>query len=389
MDKTHYERRSHEQGNMDKYYLLVTFGKELESDGNGNEGRRMILKDISGENTYYFGFYGHPKRMLLLFEEEVIEVIKNKLNVYSQGSSQSDFILEYDLFNDNFQDQYDTLIYGVVVNNDVPIIASNGRSPQKEVYLILDPSEAPKQEENKVLRTLATGQSDITRHEAYTKAQGLNWANASVPKYSAEATYEYVDLGLPSGTKWAKMNVGAKSETDYGLYFAWGETQGYADASTKAFSWSDYKFNPSGDGKTFTKYNTTNNKVVLDAEDDAASINMGGEWHMPTKGQCEELLNTTYITNTWVENYQNSGVNGYLFTSVSNGNTLFVPAAGRCSYGEVVGVGEQGDVLSSSLITDNVDYAWGFYFGSGGAGFDGYYRCNGLSVRGVIGNIDK
>lgn len=78
-----------------------------------------------------------------------------------------------------------------------------------------------------ITRTFATGQSDITRHEAFTKAQGLNWANANVPKYSAEATYEYVDLGLPSGTLWAKMNVGAKSETDAGLYFAWGETQGY------------------------------------------------------------------------------------------------------------------------------------------------------------------
>lgn len=72
---------------MDKYYLLVTFGKELESDGNGNEGRRMILKDISGENTYYYGWFGPPERTLLLFEEEAIEVIKNKLNVYSQGSS--------------------------------------------------------------------------------------------------------------------------------------------------------------------------------------------------------------------------------------------------------------------------------------------------------------
>lgn len=102
-----------------------------------------------------------------------------------------------------------------------------------------------------ITRTFATGQSDITRHDAFTKAQGLNWANANVPNYVAADKfngYEYVDLGLPSGTLWAKMNVGAESETDYGLYFAWGETQGYADASTKAFSWADYKFNPSGDG---------------------------------------------------------------------------------------------------------------------------------------------
>lgn len=194
--------------------------------------------------------------------------------------------------------------------------------------------------------------------------------------------HEYVDLGLPSGTLWAKCNVGASSETDAGLYFAWGETQGYADASTKAFTWSDYKFNPSGDGKTFTKYNTTDNKVVLDAEDDAASVNMGGEWHMPTKGQCEELLNTTYVTNTQVENYQNSGVNGYLFTSVSNGNTLFIPAAGNCDDGEVNNVGEWGNVWSSSLNTDSVDGAWDLSVGSDVAGVYNDDRCIGLSVRG-------
>lgn len=186
---------------IDKYYLLVTFGKELESDGNGNEGRRMILKDISGENTYYYGWFGPPERTLLLFEEEAIEVIKNKLNVYSQGSSQSDFILdcnpnvigEYEgtiLFDDNFFDQYGALIYNLVVNNDVPIISSDGRSPQKEVYLILDTSEAPQQKENKVLRTLATGQSDITRHEAYTKATGLNEFNSLTPVYNSSANLE-------------------------------------------------------------------------------------------------------------------------------------------------------------------------------------------------------
>lgn len=169
---------------MDKYYLLVTFGKELESDGNGNEGRRMILEDISGENTYYYGQYGPPSRGLLLFKEEVIEAIKNKLKVYSQESEQSDFILDYDLIDDYFLDKWGSFIYFQIVNNDVPIIASYDRgSTQKEVYLILDPTEAPQQKESKVLRTLATGQSDITRHEAYTKVTGLNEYNGLVPTY--------------------------------------------------------------------------------------------------------------------------------------------------------------------------------------------------------------
>jgi len=249
----------------------------------------------------------------------------------------------------------------------------------------------------------------------------LNWANANVPKYSAEATYKYVDLGLPSGTLWAKMNVGAKSETDYGLYFAWGETEGHADASTKTFSWRDYKFNPSGDGKTFTKYNTTDNKVVLDAEDDAAHVNCGGEWHMPTKEQCIELIKETkngFVTNAgaftqyaWSDSdghssptqttatISNWDTAGYFFfkntyTSVTDAisaeDYLFIPAAGFCSNGRVDDVGEWGNVWSSSLYADNVYGAWYFGFGSDGAGVTNRGgRCDGQSVRGVIGNIDK
>lgn len=245
----------------------------------------------------------------------------------------------------------------------------------------------------------------------------MNWANANVPKYSTQITYEYVDLGLPSGTLWAKCNVGANSETDYGLYFAWGETEGYANASTKAFSWSDYKFNPSGDGETFTKYNATDGKIALDAEDDAASVNMGGEWHMPNRAQCYELFEETkngFVTNegvftqyTWDGEYSNPteatatisnwNAAGYFFfkntyTSVTDAITaedyLFIPAAGFCDEGEVGGVGGCGSVWSSSLNTDGVVSAWCFFFDDLGAGVDGYDRYSGRSVRGVVGELE-
>ena len=208
--------------------------------------------------------------------------------------------------------------------------------------------------------------------------------NPLVDPYNGKA---YVDLGLPSGTKWATMNVGANNETDYGLHFAWGETQGYADASTKAFTWSDYKFNPSGDGSTMTKYNSTDGKTVLDLEDDAAHVNWGGDWHMPTKEQCDELFNTAYVTNAWVTNYNDSGINGFLFTSVSNGNTMFVPAAGYCGDGELFGVGDVGGVWASARHSVDVWDACSFSFGSDGAGVnDGAGgRFSGHSVRGVVG----
>ena len=202
--------------------------------------------------------------------------------------------------------------------------------------------------------------------------------------------HAYVDLGLPSGTKWAKMNVGANSETDYGLYFAWGETEGYTASQVgtdKQFNWSDYKYGTSS--SNLTKYNASDNKTHLELTDDAAAANMGGDWHMPTKEQCEELLNTTYVTNAWVTDYQGSGVNGRLFTSVSNGNTMFVPAAGYCVDGEVFSVGIDGYVWASALFSEYVRNAWNFFFGGGGAGVDLSSRFSGQSVRGVVSLAEK
>ena len=233
--------------------------------------------------------------------------------------------------------------------------------------------------------------------------------------------HEYVDLGLPSGTLWAKCNIGANSETDYGLYFAWGETQGYANASTKAFSWNDYKWTED-EGATMLKYNTTDNKTELDLEDDAAHANMGGEWHMPNRTQCIELFKETkngFVTNRGAfAQYAWNDSNGYssptstttaisgwdtagyfffknTYTSVTNAisanDYLFIPVAGNCSGGEVYVVGEWGSVWSSSLYADSVYNAWGLYFGSSGgssgAGVNNSYRCYGHSVRGVVGNI--
>ena len=128
---------------------------------------------------------------------------------------------------------------------------------------------------------------------------------------------------------------------------------------------------------------------MLDLEDDAARANWGGEWHMPTKEQCDELFNTEYVTNEWVENYNGSGINGRLFTSVSNGNTLFTPAAGGCSNGEVEAVGTYGNILASTLGSESVYTAGYFYFESRRAGVTDYgNRCSGMSVRGVIGGSE-
>ena len=95
--------------------------------------------------------------------------------------------------------------------------------------------------------------------------------------------YKAIDLGLPSGILWADRNIGAATPEDAGLYFQWGDTQGYTTEQVgdgeglKAFSWADYKFSIDGSSSNFSKYNASDSKTVLDLEDDAARVNMGGK----------------------------------------------------------------------------------------------------------------
>ena len=126
----------------------------------------------------------------------------------------------------------------------------------------------------------------------------------NVEKTEKAINTEYVDLGLESGTLWAKCNIGATSETDYGIYFQWGETNGISGSllgkySDKNYSWASYKY-CNGTANTLTKYNTStsygenpDNITTLDLEDDAARANMGGDWRMPTPTEYQTLYNET------------------------------------------------------------------------------------------------
>lgn len=203
--------------------------------------------------------------------------------------------------------------------------------------------------------------------------------------------YDYVDLRLPSGTLWATCNVGANKPSDYGLYFQWGDTMGYmaeqvgtgSEQKKFEFDYSDYKWYLSGnaynDSLKFKKYKTTD--ATLDLEDDAAHVNMGGEWHMPTTEQFDELFNSTHFKFTTLD-----GIEGVSFTSKKDGTkSIFIPAAGYAWDGSVQFSGVYGYVWSSVLYTDDADDGQGLYFGSGGVYLFGNYRYYGLSVRGVIG----
>ena len=166
--------------------------------------------------------------------------------------------------------------------------------------------------------------------------------------------HEWVDLGLPSGTLWATMNVGASSPEGYGDFFAWGET-----VPNKRYYYCDnYKWymidHEISSLSGLTKYCTSqyqgyhyfkDNKTVLDPEDDAAYVNWGPEWRMPTHIQLDELR--TKCTSMWTTQ---NGVIGKLFTG-PNGASLFLPAAGyRIDYSDVVQeLGSCGEYWSRNL----------------------------------------
>ena len=198
-------------------------------------------------------------------------------------------------------------------------------------------------------------------------------------------TPQYVDLGLPSGLKWAKWDIGAKTETDYGYYFQWGDIE---DKSNSDYSWESYKY-CNGTYKTLTKYctnssyGTVDNKTTLEPTDDAASQIMGGNWRMPTAAEFQELYDNT--TNEWVKDYNGSGVNGMKFTSKTNGKSIFFPASGYASGTGVYSRGSYGYYWSSSLHPSDSYRGLHLYFSSGYINPQDYFsRYYGFCVRGVF-----
>ena len=195
--------------------------------------------------------------------------------------------------------------------------------------------------------------------------------------------YSYVDLGLPSGLKWATRNIGATSESDYGDYFMWGST---TPNTASQCNWSTAPFNNGSSSYDNTYFNSVKGTVcpngILAKEYDTATQIMGSEWRMPTQPELKELLDNT--TNEWIENYNGTGVNGRKFTSKTNGNSIFIPAAGYRSVSSFYNQGRDGSVWSSSLYSGN--YRLAFYFDNYLEWVHSYAdeeRYKGFVVRGV------
>jgi uncharacterized protein (TIGR02145 family) len=171
--------------------------------------------------------------------------------------------------------------------------------------------------------------------------------------------HEYVDLGLPSGTLWATCNVGASRPEEFGDYYAWGETE------TKVlFDWKSYKYgNFTYERYELDKYCTdavfglngfVDDLTVLDPADDVVKVCWGTDWRMPTIEEWEELFMNT--TGAWTTL---NGVKGWRITA-SNGNDLFLPAAGY--WWDDVFNADLGLYWSASLNKEYPYRSWGFHF---------------------------
>ena len=266
--------------------------------------------------------------------------------------------------------------------------------------------------------------------EKYSYIKNIYTYENAIKKYHellafADGNYIKIDLGLPSGTLWADRNIGATDIYDGGKLFQWGDPTPYdvpehtgdtINEGQKMFRWGDYKWNPSGDGSTMTKYNSTDGKSTLDPEDDAAHVNMGGDWMMPTKEQVAELFKETtqelyakltdgydpvkvangvynqnggYVSWTYIDGHTSGELSGKLayivLISKTNGNFLVVPSSVNVNDGNVVVVGNGGGFWSSSINSGSVRSAWYGNFDNGIYGVGNNGRCIGVGVRGVVG----
>lgn len=155
-----------------------------------------------------------------------------------------------------------------------------------------------------------------TINKTLTKEGSMTFSATSATIMPTQwTTPDALDMGV--SVKWATRNIGAISPEDYGDYFAWGETE-----PKDSYTWDNYLF---GSYNHITEYNAQDQLTTLLPKDDAVHVNWGEDWRMPTKAEYQELIDNT--TSEWVDNYNNTGVNGRLFTG-TNGNKLFLPAAG-------------------------------------------------------------
>lgn len=222
-----------------------------------------------------------------------------------------------------------------------------------------------KQQDEKIHNKMGEHTFQDCYHDRVHQMWGLDSSDSETSESdessNEDSDSDYVDLGLPSGTKWATKNLGASSKTDYGLYFAWGETTGYEGLTQdKQFTWEDYQFFTGYDENnnnlaTFNKYNSVDQKVVLKNTDDAAYQLTNGGYRIPTGDEASELINN--CTYEFITDYKGTGVNVAQFTG-PNGNKLIIPAAGYYKDGQLQGEEDYSYIWTNTVRIGSYSIAY-------------------------------
>ncbi len=240
-----------------------------------------------------------------------------------------------------------------------------------------------------VLPNAAVTESNPSGHAPSLWVQTIPSSSVPVPKI--------IDMGLPSGVKWASFNLGASKPEEYGDYYAWGETEPYyssqdpltwKEGKEEGYYWPSYKW-CMGTGETITKYCSSesfgsdhfvDDRMTLEQSDDAVQVNLGGKWRMPTDGEWTELMENCIWTWT-----QENGVNGYRITSNTSGQSIFLPATGFYQDTYHLSAGSFGHYWSSSLYDFYPDRAWCVCFWKDDVQRSpNYFRNFGLTIRPVF-----
>ena len=242
---------------------------------------------------------------------------------------------------------FDKPVISMFKNRTVTLVATikPSNATNKSIIWTSDTPSVVTIDENGTVRSISEGSAIIT---ATSEDRGL-YAQCRIDVIPVPQP-EAVDLGL--SMKWASFNVGASNPEDFGEMYAWGETE-----PKDNYDWPTYKW-CNGDERNLTKYCTESscwdsnssapmdNRTVLDLEDDAAYVNLGGSWRMPTYAEWCEIRDK--CTWTWTDNYNGLGVSGRVVAS-SNGNSIFLPAAGGQFDTRRNSIGSDGYYWSSSL----------------------------------------
>ncbi len=235
---------------------------------------------------------------------------------------------------------------------------------------------------NGTVRGVKEGKAIITA----TTAEGGFKASCVMTVVPFESDFTAVDMGFPSGIRWANCNLGAASKERIGGHYAWGDIS----ADKGGYSWSNYRF---GTSSALTKYccnselgknGFTDNKYILESGDDAATVELKGNWRMPSLEDVREL-----IDNSIVEQKTEKGVQGLQFTSKYNGKVLFLPFGGEASASSSsIGYYWTADLAASYSYASMSNRAGSLILSSSGARTGSLDRYRGFLVRPVLGARD-